>query len=534
MEFTVAVEYKDFSFQNFMDLGQKLYNEKKYIEAVKLYKIAAIMYGEKLESYNLAALYIRLANAYYSMDDKDKSTFYYEKYLELFPQGQASVFTRLAHAYYYIDSDKSIDYHNKALNIEVSKYDIACKLFAMTKSSYYSQQDIKETAEFEIELLKNSLYKNIKICDHSAKKQKKDEKLNIGYLSSDCHAHTMMNYILPIWENHNKEEFNFVIFNGSEKDDSTTEKIRKTGIKMVSCVNKTDAEIASLIYDENIDILIDISGFTHMKAFCAFYKPAPVMISYLGYLNTMGIKEFDYILTDRYTIPEKYAYLYTEKPLYLDTGYQIFAEKNVPEIEDSPFEKNGYITYGSFNCTSKLSDASIFIWAQILHKDESSKLLIYRTQLTRNIIKNLKSKFKNYGISADRLIFENKPYSPHFRAYSLCDISLDPYPFNGMSIAIETALMGVPTITLVGEGMQSRGAGRINSLVGLDCLNAASGEEYIAAALNLGADKEKLKQLRSTLRSKVNNSDLRLSAEDFTKDLESKYKKVWQDFINSP
>ena len=527
-------EQKIVSFQDFLDKGQVLCDEKKYVEAIKLYKIALVMYEKNLEKHNLAALYIRLANTYYSLNDKDRATIFYEKYLDLYPEGQASVFTRLAHIYYYLDTDKSIDYHNKALNLWVNKYDVSCKLFAMTKSSFYSQQDIKEESEYEVELLRDALYKNVKPYTHKDKKNKKYEKLNIGYLSSDCYAHTMMNYILPIWENHNKEEFNFVIFNGSEKNDATTEKITKTGIKIVHCANMNDDKIAKLIYDENIDILIDLGGFTHMKVFCAFYKPAPIIISYLGYLNTLGIKEVDYILTDRYTIPEQYADLYTEKTLYLDTGYQIFSEKNLPELTKCPFDENGYITYGCFNCSSKLSDATIFMWSQLLLKDKDAKLLLYRTQFTKKVIRDLKLKFEKNGISSDRLIFDNKALNPHFRAYSKADISLDPYPFSGMSIAIETALMGVPTVTLVGEGMQSRGAGRINSIIGLDNLNTNSGEEYIAAALKLSANKEKLKVLRVTLRDKVNNSELRVQPQDCAIDLENKLKKVWQEFINSP
>ena len=527
-------EEKTVSFQDFLDKGQAFFDEKKYIEAIKLYKIALVMYGKNLEKHSLAGLYIRIANSYYSLDDKDKAALYYEKYLELYPEGQASVFTRLAHIYYYLDSDKSIDYHNKSLNLSVNKYDASCKLFAMTKSSFYSQQDIKEESEYEVDLLKNTLYKNVRPYTHKNKKNKKSEKLNIGYLSSDCYAHTMMNYILPIWENHNKEEFNFVIFNGAEKDDATTEKIRNTGIKIVPCANKNDDVIAKLIYDEKIDILIDLGGYTHMKVFSAFYKPAPIIISYLGYLNTLGMKEVDYILTDRYTIPEEYADLYTEKPLYLDKGYQIFAEKSLPEVVKCPYDENGYITYGCFNCSSKLSDATIFIWSQLLLKDKESKLLLYRTQFTKRVIRALKIKFAKYGIGEDRLIFNNKALNPHFKAYSMADIALDPYPFSGMSIAIEAALMGVPTITLVGEGMQSRGAGRINSLIGLDKFNTTSGEEYIAAALKLSKDKEKLKVLRVTLRDKVNNSELRVNPQDFALDLESKFRKIWQDFINSP
>ncbi len=525
---------KNISFNKLMEVSAALFKNKEYKESIKACKIAQLMYSKTLDNTALATLYIRLANAYYSLEDKDKATYYYEEYLKVYPKGQTSVFSRLAHAYYYIDQDTSIDYHNKALNLEVTKYDATCKLFAMTKSSFYEQADIKEESEYEIELLKNTLYKDVKKYDHSDKKKEPNKKLNVGYLSSDCHAHTMMNYILPIWENHNQDEFNFVIFNGSEKNDSTTEKIRNTGIKIVDCANKSDENIAKIIYDEKIDILVELSGYTHLKTMACFYKPAPIIISYLGYLNTLGIKEIDYILTDRYTIPEEYAELYTEKPLYLDKGYQIFAQKDFPEIEESPYKKNGYITYGSFNCSSKFSDAILFVWSQILHKDLTAKLLIYRTQLTKTVIKVIKQKFAKFGISEDRLIFDTKSQSPHFKAYSFADISLDPYPFSGMSIAIESASMGVPTITLVGKGMQSRGAGRINTMLGLEEFNASSGEEYISAAIKLANNKEKLSTLRQTLRTKINNSAIRVNEKEFTVDLETKYKKVWQDFINSP
>jgi len=522
------------TYKDLMDKGQALFNEKEYKEAIKIYKLAQLMYSKSLDSRALASLYIRFANAYYALDDIDKATYYYEEYLKEYPQGQVSVFSRLAHSYYYLDVDKSIDYHNKAINFEVGKYDVSCKLFAMTKSSFYEQEDIKEEAEYLVGMVKNHLFKNIKKYSHEDKKKNPNKKLNIGYLSSDCHAHTMMNYILPIWENHNQNEFNFVIFNGSDKNDSTTQKIKETGIKMVSCANKKDEEIAQMIYDEGIDILVDLGGYTHLKTFSCLYKPAPIIISYLGYLNTLGIKEIDYILADRYSIPEEKAYLYTEKPLYLDKGYHIFAEKSLPDINDCPYKENGYITYGSFNCTSKFSDAILFIWAQILKKDLTSKLLIYRTQMTKRIIKQLKLKFKKLGISEDRVIYESKSESPHYKAYLNADISLDPYPFSGMSISIETALMGVPTITLIGDGIQSRGAGRINSLLGFEEFNAHSGEEYINSALKLANDKDKLATLRHTLRTKMNNSDIRVNAKDFTCDLELKYKKVWQDFINSP
>lgn len=520
-------------FKQLLEEGQALYDEKKYIEAIKVYKTAFVMF-KNLDKHSLGILYIKLANAYYKLDNIDKYTFYYEEYLKEFPKGQASIFSRLAHAYYYIDSDKSIDYHNKALNMQSSIYDSSGKLFAMTKSAFYDQKDIKDEAEYEAERIKNDFYKNIEKYNHDNKKQLKDKKLNIGYLSADCYCHTMMNYILPVWENHNREEFNIFIFNASNKEDLTTQKIKELGFEVINCAKMNNELLAKTIYEKEIDILVDLGGYTHLKSYCALFKPAPVIISYLGYLNTLGIKEFGYILTDRYTIPEEKSYLYTEKPLYLKNGYQVFEAKNLPSLKENPFKTNGYITFGSFNCSSKINDTTIYMWCKILEEVENSKLLIYRTRLNKTIVKHLKSKFNQWGVNEDRITYCNSTYSPHYKIYSYADISLDPYPFSGMSIAIETALMGVPTITLSGEGMQSRGASRINELIGNSDLNASCGEEYIDFASKLAKNTKRLQRMRRNLRKKVLESSLCNNPEKFTRDLEEKYKQVWDIFVNTP
>lgn len=521
------------SFTELLEEGKNLFEKALYKEAIKIFK-TALIYSNNLDKVQLGSLYIWLGNSYYNLKDNDKYKYYYEQYLKEYPEGQVSVFSRLSHAYYYIDVDKCIDYHNKALNMQVNTYDSSCKLFAMTKSAYYSQSDIKEESEYEINQIRNYLYKNIQRYSHEGKKQIKNKKLTVAYLSSDCHAHTMMNYMIPIWENHNKEEFNFIIFNGSSKNDSVTKSIENIGFKMVPCSDISTGQLAKLIYDNDVDILIDLGGYTHLKSYMAFYKPAPIIISYLGYLNTLGIDEFDYILADKYSIPEDKAFLYTEKPLYIDNGYQIYKGKNYPQISENPYKTNGYITFGSFNCTSKFNDTMVYLWSEILKNTADSKLLIYRTQLTKDTVKYWKSKFIKRGLDTNRVIFDNRPYNPHYCAYLQADISLDTYPFNGMSITMETALMGVPTITLIGEGIQSRGSARVNKIMGHDEFNALSGEEYIIKAIELANNKEKLLNLRKSLRNEMLNTDIMTKHLEFTRNLEQKYKDAWNNFINSP
>ena len=219
----------------------------------------------------------------------------------------------------------------------------------------------------------------------------------------------------------------------------------------------------------------------------------------------------------------------------MDRGYTILGDKNFTEIETpAPIIKNGYVTYGSYNCTSKMSDAVLHMWSKILEKNKTAKLLIYRTQLNPSKINSLKQKMKKWGMDLQRVLFDTKFENPFYNVYSKADIALDTYPFGGMTICAEAAMMGVPTITLTGEGMQTKGAGRINEEIGMSELNAQTGDEYINKAVELGNNPQKITELRQTLRKLAEKNLMQKNAVEFTRNLEEKYKQIWSEFINSP
>ena len=139
------------SYTELMEKSAALLKEKEYKEVIKTCKIIKIMYGKTMDSNALASLYIRMANSYYSLEDKDKATYYYEEYLKVCPKGQTSVFSRLANAYYYIDQDKSIDYHNKSLNLEISdRIKVAIKSNLTDKMlQYISNETLADLCELE-------------------------------------------------------------------------------------------------------------------------------------------------------------------------------------------------------------------------------------------------------------------------------------------------------------------------------------------------------------------------------------------------
>lgn len=515
--------------------GDKLYSENKKSEAIAVYKeILEVI--DKSYTFDLCELYRKIGDSYHALKDKDGAIEAYENYIK-YSSSNESVFSMLGFLYYYYDNEKSIEYYHKALNVRPKASVISNLCLTLLKSDKYNQKELKETIEYHIDKFRPVVLQGDKPYEYS-KPQDSQKKLRIGYLSSDFHCHAMMQFVLPLLEYHNQDNFNISLYSCSDKCDSTTERIKNTGVRFVECNKMTNKQLAQRIHDDEIDILVDLGGYTHCRSFALYYKPAPVIMQYLGFVNTMGMKEVDYIFADEFTIPKEMAKYYTEKPMYIKCGMQRFDFSNpnmkLQALDDLPYFKNGYITFGSFNCPSKINDYTINLWARLLDNVPNSKLLIYRTQLSDKIIEHIKSKFEQYGANPNRIIFNNTPQKgAQFTAYKMADIALDPTPFNGLTITMELISMGVPVITLVGESMQSRGCARVNKALGLDDLVAENEYEYISKAKKLAGDIRKLKYYRKNLRHIWNKSALRKDYAGFAKCVEDGYVQAWKDYCKS-
>ncbi len=515
--------------------ADKLSKENKKAEAIAIYK-EILDEIDKSFTFDLCELYRKIGDCYHSLKDKDGAIEAYENYIK-YSASNESVFSMLGFLYYYYDNEKSIEYYHKALDVKPKASAVSNLCLTLLKSDKYSQKELKETIEYHIDKFRPVVLQNDKPYEYS-KPQDPHKKLRIGYLSSDFHCHAMMQFVLPLLEYHNQDNFNISLYSCANRCDSTTERIKKTGIKFIDCYNMTNKQLAERIHDDEIDILVDLGGYTHCRGFALYYKPAPIIMQYLGFVNTMGMKEVDYIFADEFTIPKEMAKYYTEKPMYIKCGMQRFDFSNpnmvLPELNDLPYFKNGYITFGSFNCPSKINDYTINLWARLLDNVPNSKLLIYRTQLSDKIIEHIKNKFEQYGTNLNRIIFNNTPQQgAQFTAYKMADIALDPTPFNGLTITMELISMGVPVITLVGESMQSRGCARVNKALGLNDLVAENEYEYISKAKKLAGDINKLRYYRKNLRKIWNKSVLRTDYAGFAKCVEDGYIQAWKDYCKS-
>lgn len=514
-----------------------LFRENKYNEAIELYK-QVLSQIDKTYLFDIHELYSRIGSALYYLNEKDKSLEAYLNAIKYYKKNPQD-YSMIAYYYYWYDPNVAIEYYKKAFELSPSGTSgFSTMALALLKSDKYSQSKIKETFEKAISKVRAFCKKDNVNFTFDKEILKTKQKLRIGYLSGDFHNHAMMNFIMPLLENHSKEKFDFILYSSDKKTDFITDRIKETGYEIRFVQDFSPLDIAKEIYKDNIDILVDLSGYTSKKFPTLLYKPAPVQIQYLGFVNTLGMKEVDYILCDEFTVPKEMAKYYTEKPLYLNTTMQRFSfnSKNytLPPISKLPYFENGYITFGSFNCTSKINDLTISLWSEILKVTENSKLLIFRSQMTPKIMEVLASKFEKNGIYKDRLIFDNKYPEENWRkAYGLCDIGLDTMPFNGLTITTDAILMGIPVLTLAGNSMQSRGCARINKALGLDELISYTKEEYVNKAKSLAGDIKKLEYYRNNLRDIISNSVILNDYKNFALEVESAYKRAWDEFLKN-
>ncbi|MBP3924295.1 hypothetical protein J6E39_03540 [bacterium] len=513
--------------------ADEYYSKRQYNEAIDIYKSLEDKIDDSYR-YDKCELYRKMGNNYYAMPDYDNAIIAYEKTLKYY-NNNASIYNMLGFMYFYKDSSKSIEYYLKKMKLAPELKTFVMLTQVMIKSKDYGQKDLKEIFEHYVDKFRPEILAGKEPYHYDYKSFDPNKKLKIGYLSSDFYTHAMMQFVIPILEHHDKEKFDFVLYSCSDRCDIATNRIKETGMKFEECHALTNEELVQKIHDDGVDILVDLGGYTHSRIWTLLYKPAPIQIQYLGFLGTYGMREVDYILADKFTIPEDIAQYYTEKPLYINCGMNRFnfstRNQKFLDIPPLPYLKNGYITFGSFNCLSKINPYTVSVWSKILKAVPNSKLLIYRTQLQDRDIVRYKKQFKENDIDENRIIFDNKPAKPnHFAAYPKCDIALDPLPFSGLTITIELLHSGIPVLCMPGETIASKGAARVCKMMKLNEFVADSEQELVELAVNLTSDIEKLKWYRENLRTIVFNSEMFNNYDKYVQQIENAYQNAWENF----
>ena len=358
--------------------------------------------------------------------------------------------------------------------------------------------------------------------------------LRIGIVSGDLRQHPVgyfLDGILQALTSITSGRLEFFAYSNTTKVDILTHSIKASCKGWYSTIGLSDEILAKQIWDDRIDILIDLAGHTAHNRLPVFaWKPAPLQVSWLGYFATTGVAEIDYLLADPWTLPESEEASFTETIWRLPETRLCFSPpKPSVEVNELPAMTNGYVTFGSFNNLTKMNEEVLSLWVRILHAVPNSRLFLKTMQFREPSMQiEVADRFSKHGISRERLILE--PYAPRERylaAYNRVDIALDPFPFTGGTTTVETLWMGVPVLTLAGRQFLARQGVGLLMNAGLPEWVASDKEDYLARAVAHASDLQRLASLRAGLRQQVLASPI-FDAPRFARHFETALRGMWE------
>ena len=367
---------------------------------------------------------------------------------------------------------------------------------------------------------------------------KPERPLRAGFVSGDLCDHPVgyfLESVLAALSSQASGRLELFAYPNRSCDDVTSKRIQANCKGWHPAVWLSDEALARRIRDDEVDILIDLSGHTAHNRLSVFaWKPAPVQVSWLGYFATTGVAAVDYFIADHWTLPPDQEAHFTEQIWRLPESRLCFTPPDA-EVAVSPLPAltNDYITFGSFNNLSKMNDAVVALWAQVLHAVPGSRLFLKYQQLAEASVRQRTcERFAVHGIAPERLIFEDYvPRANYLAAYQRVDIALDPFPFPGGTTTVEALWMGVPVLTLAGERFLSRQGVGLLMNAGLPEWVASDPRDYVARAVSHASDLQRLASLRSGLRQQVLASPI-FDAPRFAQHFEAALRGMWQTWCS--
>ena len=352
-----------------------------------------------------------------------------------------------------------------------------------------------------------------------------DRRLRIGYVSPDCHT-ALPAFVLPVLRHHDRGRFELFAYFNNPQPAETLARVAPIASRTMKGVS--DYDVARWIRDDGIDILIDIAGHTGHNRLGVFgQKPAPIAITWLDYLNTTGLDSIDYRLTDAISDPPGDSdRLHSETLLRLAPTQWCW---NPPSATAAPGPlpalTAGHLTLGSFNNPSKLTDATLALWARVLAALPDAQLVI--VGVPEGVAQaRIAAAFESIGANRVRALPRQSPDA--FReAIRAVDIALDPLPFSGATTTLEALWQGVPVVTRPGATSASRSSASILTALGLAGWIASHDDDYIAIVKRAGGALDALASLRAQLPATLAQSAL-TNAERFARQLERTLSSVWQ------
>ena len=361
------------------------------------------------------------------------------------------------------------------------------------------------------------------------------DRIRVAYLSGDFREHAVAYLMAGLFEHHDKSRFEITALSfGPEQDSPMRRRIEGAVEHFVDVRPHSEQDIAELIRRREIDIAVDLMGFTGGNRLDVLARrPAPVQVNYLGYSGTMGADYIDYILADATVIPEDQCGFYSERVIWLPDCYLVNDDRRVvsertPSRRECGLPEDAFV-FCCFNNSFKLAPETFEIWMRLLEATRGS--VLWLSELNSTARANLGREAERRGVSAQRLIFAPRvpQAADHLARQCLADLFLDTLPYNAHTTACDALWAGVPVLTCLGETFAGRVAGSLLKAVGLDELIAASPQDYEALAVKLAHEPSYLASIKERLARNRTSFPL-FDTERSTRKIEAAYTMMWQRY----
>ena len=358
------------------------------------------------------------------------------------------------------------------------------------------------------------------------------DRIRIAYMSPDFRDHAMTFLAAGLFEHHDRDRFETIALSLGPDDGSEMRRTRLPAAfeRFIDVRGNSDAEIVTLIRDLEVDICIDLAGYTtDSRTGVLVARPAPVQVNYLGFPATMGAAHYDYIIGDRVVIPEESRSSYAENVVYLPDCFQVNDDRRPlpkpPSRSGVGLPEEGFV-FCCFNGAYKLRPAVFDVWMRLLRSVPGSILWLVARDAVAN--DRLREEARRRGIDPERLIFARSvPYAEHLARFQLADLFLDTIPYNGGATTSDALWCGVPVVTCSGEAFASRMAASLLNAVGMPELAVGNLGEYEALALRLARDPAHLNSLKAHL-AEHRSAFALFDTARFTRNLEAAYEQMWR------
>lgn len=362
---------------------------------------------------------------------------------------------------------------------------------------------------------------------------RKPGKIRVGYVSADLRMHSVAFFVCPVLMFHDKSKFDVYCYANLQYSDSVTQMFQSLGHTWRQITGVSDELISKMIREDEIDILVDLSGHTGGTSLSLFaLKPAAIQVSMIGYPFSTGLPTMDYQITDNVLHPPGITEpMSTEKLVRLPGIFACYRPPdNAPAVGPLPALANGYVTFGYFNNLAKLRTPVLRAWAMILQRMPTAKIVIQTGALDDAYSKEYTlARCAEAGIPEKNIEIRGLSTLAKFHDdLNTIDIVLDPFPFNGHTTSCQILHMGVPIVTLAGHTRSGRMGASLLYNLGLRKLVAHSVEEYADIAVRLAGDLKGLAAIRAGLREKMETSPI-MDAYRYVAELEEAYRKMVAD-----